>query len=175
MLFPSLFQVKRVEVIRGPGSTLWGADAAMGIINIIPYSASDLLDSQRDSSVSMNVDVDVLGHSRTFNMVGASRFNEDIDGLFSATMGDADPIWNNIYSIGSTGATLNDRQMDAYMNYKSSYELYGSLKRNDLKLSARMFHFENFDTVETSNHLPAFPNVSAASGKNTNNWYVRAD
>ncbi|MDZ7868644.1 MAG: TonB-dependent receptor plug domain-containing protein [Rheinheimera sp.] len=39
-LFPNLAQVVRIEVIRGPGSTLWGADAAMGIINVITRTAA---------------------------------------------------------------------------------------------------------------------------------------
>lgn len=33
--------IKRIEVIRGPGGTLWGANAVNGIINIITKSASE--------------------------------------------------------------------------------------------------------------------------------------
>jgi len=33
--------VERIEVIRGPGATLWGANAVNGVINIITKSASD--------------------------------------------------------------------------------------------------------------------------------------
>jgi iron complex outermembrane receptor protein len=36
-----LANVERIEIIRGPGSSLWGANAVNGVINIITYSAKD--------------------------------------------------------------------------------------------------------------------------------------
>lgn len=38
----SLERVKRIEIIRGPGSVLWGPDAYAAIVNIVPLSARDL-------------------------------------------------------------------------------------------------------------------------------------
>lgn len=36
-----MYNVKRVEIIRGPGSALFGADAFVGVINIVTYTAED--------------------------------------------------------------------------------------------------------------------------------------
>ena len=36
-----LEDVERIEVIRGPGPTLWGANAVNGVINVITKSAAD--------------------------------------------------------------------------------------------------------------------------------------
>lgn len=36
-----LANIERIEVIRGPGGSLWGANAVNGVINIITYSAKD--------------------------------------------------------------------------------------------------------------------------------------
>jgi iron complex outermembrane recepter protein len=42
MQFPPLYLVKQIEVIRGPGGSMWGANAVNGVINIITKSADDL-------------------------------------------------------------------------------------------------------------------------------------
>ncbi len=42
----SLKGVKRVEIIRGPGSVLWGADALAGIVNIVPMTGLDINGSE---------------------------------------------------------------------------------------------------------------------------------
>jgi iron complex outermembrane receptor protein len=33
--------IERIEVIRGPGATLWGANAVNGVINVITRRATD--------------------------------------------------------------------------------------------------------------------------------------
>ena len=37
----SMASVKRIEIIRGPGSVLWGPDAFGGIVNVVPLSGKD--------------------------------------------------------------------------------------------------------------------------------------
>ncbi|MBF0224782.1 MAG: TonB-dependent receptor [Desulfobacterales bacterium] len=37
-----LSSIKRVEIIRGPGSVLWGPDAFAGIVNVVPLSGKDI-------------------------------------------------------------------------------------------------------------------------------------
>lgn len=38
----SLASVKRIEILRGPGSVLWGPDAFAGIVNVVPMTGKDL-------------------------------------------------------------------------------------------------------------------------------------
>ena len=38
----SLASVRRIEIIRGPGSVLWGPDAFAGIVNVVPMTGKDL-------------------------------------------------------------------------------------------------------------------------------------
>jgi outer membrane receptor protein involved in Fe transport len=38
----SLVSVKRIEIIRGPGSVLWGPDAFAGIVNVVPLNGKDI-------------------------------------------------------------------------------------------------------------------------------------
>jgi|GEM_PF-3746802 len=38
-----LYDIERIEVVRGPGATLWGANAVNGVINIITRNSADTL------------------------------------------------------------------------------------------------------------------------------------
>ena len=38
----SLAPIKRIEILRGPGSVLWGPDAFAGIVNLVPLTGKDL-------------------------------------------------------------------------------------------------------------------------------------
>jgi outer membrane receptor protein involved in Fe transport len=49
----SLFEVKRIEIILGPASSLYGADAFAGIINIITKSGADLQGGKITASYGM--------------------------------------------------------------------------------------------------------------------------
>ncbi|CAN2039437.1 iron complex outermembrane recepter protein [Candidatus Magnetomoraceae bacterium gMMP-15] len=61
--------IERIEVIRGPGSTLWGANAVNGIINIITKSAKETQGTLINSIGSKDY---VSGNVRYGNKIGDS-------------------------------------------------------------------------------------------------------
>jgi len=51
---PSLENVERIEIIRGPGASIWGANAVNGIINIISKHASQTMGARAEAGMGEN-------------------------------------------------------------------------------------------------------------------------
>ncbi|MBL7964405.1 MAG: TonB-dependent receptor [Flavobacteriales bacterium] len=82
----SLDNVERVEVLLGPSSTLHGAYASMGVVNIVTRTASD----REDARATIRSGVTALGHTRTSASVsGAHRLSrtQEISYLFNRVQG----------------------------------------------------------------------------------------
>ncbi|MFQ5864230.1 MAG: TonB-dependent receptor plug domain-containing protein [bacterium] len=67
-----LEDVERIEVIRGPGATLWGANAVNGIINIIAKKAQDTQGGL--VSVGAGSELRSFGHFRYGGNIGESSY-----------------------------------------------------------------------------------------------------
>lgn len=173
-LFPSLSQVKRIEVIRGPGSTLWGSDAAMGMINIISKTGDDLLGG-REHAVQLSADYEFQNGREIANALAARRLPQEGALMLSFTHAASRADWTDIYRAGSAGPELKDRQMAPYFSYDPSYELHAIASWREVRLTGRLFHFEHYDTVGTSNQIQGYPGLSRASEKDSHNGFLRLD
>jgi len=74
----SLAPVKRIEIIRGPGSVLWGPDAFAGIVNVVPMTGKDL------NGVATGADYSAPGDARGA-YVNAGHDGGAWDGFISLT------------------------------------------------------------------------------------------
>jgi hemoglobin/transferrin/lactoferrin receptor protein len=76
-----LTNVKQIEVIRGPGSSLYGSNAFSGVINVIRRNPSDLMKENRDYGVDARF---LGGQNNTYRLqtTGAGRLG-DVEGLIN--------------------------------------------------------------------------------------------
>lgn len=105
--------IARVEVIRGPGSAVYGADAFAGVINVITKSADDINGSTVSATVgSFNTKLASILHGKKHGNVDVafsmqySGTDGDDERVLDA---DAQTFWDNLFS---TGASLAPGPLD---------------------------------------------------------------
>jgi len=144
---PILYMVERIEVIKGPGSTLWGSDATFGIINIITKNGEDI------NGVHASTEFSTRDKLAVTNVLYGNKLESgEGDYFYSLTVTDSDgAAWksgegNSIYSWGAERDTLNTgiepggdgtnyvRQLDL----NPSFEMYGKVRTGDTTFKARM-------------------------------------
>ncbi len=85
-----LQDIERIEVIRGPGGTLWGSNSISGIVNIITKQSIDTQDIRLNASVGTFDIRGEVGIGRQFNdevgarIYGSYRRTEGLDSRFGS-------------------------------------------------------------------------------------------
>lgn len=116
-----LEDLDRIEVIRGPGASLWGANAVNGVVNVLSKSARDtqglLIASQGGTEDQPEIAARYGGQisSNAYYRVWGKYFNRD--GLVTSTGADAGDSWKSIQ-----GGT----RMDWEPSDESRFTLQGS-------------------------------------------------
>ncbi len=142
--------IQKIEVIRGPQSSLYGSDAMSGVINIITKSASKKkslnIFSERGDFVTQNNGVSIGLKKNRFNfMIGLSDYNTDGE---------------NISRIGNE----KDGYRNKNVNLKSGFKINKKLKTSfSARHSDGMNEYDsdnNFDgLVEDQDNIAKFENT----------------
>ncbi len=102
--FPLLAKVKRVEIVRGPGSTLWGSDASMAVINIITKDGNSVDDEQSASGkVELAYDYEARHKRNVLDLTYGKSYGADRDFLLTANYSDSDAPWTDGHIAGPSG------------------------------------------------------------------------
>ncbi len=142
-LLPFLYQVKQIEIIRGPGSTLWGGDAAFGIINIITYSGAELADLV-EHTLRANVDYEFDMNRKIYNLVYGTQFDEG-DLMVSTSYTKATGNNLNFYNLNFDGVVdVNDTLMVKHDQHRPSYEVQAKGRWRDFTLNTRLFEHKGY-------------------------------
>lgn len=133
--FP-LERIERVEVVRGPGSALYGENAFMGVINIITREGDNELAVQPGSHDRIHLHG--LGHQdwNGWQLDGFARAEQDngddykVPGTFTASRVDiSDPIRN--LDLGATLATEATRISTTVTRREAEDFYYGEINSDD--------------------------------------------
>ena len=144
----SLDNVKRIEIIRGPGSVLWGTDAFAGIVNIVPFTGKDI----QGGTLSVRAGSD----HRTMGFANAGHRGKNWDAYLSA-YGAMNRYHSedylNVFKAGEGEYLLEEAGID-----DSEYlEAAGNFSFNDvLFISGRYSDFSRNYTFEDLNGLSWF-------------------
>ncbi len=137
-LFPLISHVKRIEIIRGPGSTMWGGDAAMGVIHIITKDGKDI------NGFQVNVDAATEDRYQFVNVQYGDHKDDDHDVMLSFTFAEADGYPKEGSSFGFypyPPEELDDpdlaRKSGPLGRLEDSWELYAKAKQGEYTLTAR--------------------------------------
>ncbi|HEV3197438.1 MAG TPA: TonB-dependent receptor plug domain-containing protein, partial [Bryobacteraceae bacterium] len=140
-----LEDIDRIEVVRGPGATLWGANAVNGVVNIITKSA-----------------VDTQGSLVT---AGAGSEGQVLGGLrFGGALGDSGHY--RIFSKYSDGNDVSVGQMNLY----GTRSLHGGFRadwtlssRDSLTVEGDLFHASSGEALNIFQLTPPFGNVARSA------------
>ena len=90
-IIPNLGKVKQIEILRTPGSTLWGADAAGGIVNVITYDGKDIDNSgNKFGSFKVTADYELENRRHFQELVYGKNLGENSDLMFSINRSESD-------------------------------------------------------------------------------------
>ncbi|MCC2639470.1 MAG: TonB-dependent receptor [Moraxellaceae bacterium] len=172
--------VARIEIIRGPGSALYGADAFAGVINIITKQAQDIDGTQYGVRVGSFQQRDgwllqggEIGPVQAAFYLGLGR-SEGQDGVIEA---DAQTAFDQLYGTNASLApgqvNVGNQSLDARadLSYRE-WRLRAGFQRRELEMGAGLG--EALDPYSSTLELRSSFDISYENPQWTDNWNVSA-
>ena len=142
-LLPALDKVKQVEILRGPGSTLWGSDGAMAVINVITKDGSDV------NGLQVSVDAASNDGQHTANILYGKDYGDKKSVMVSFTLSAENGFpygtGATTYRGGYEGAGYKPEITAPLDEMANSYEFHTKIKMDNITISAHASNVYNTD------------------------------
>jgi len=148
----SLAPVKKIEIVRGPSSVLWGPDAFGGVVNVVPLTGGDI-DGLETGLMGGAGDVEKGGFY--LNMGKKMPYWDGFLSLSGSRIDEDDHKANLVHFFGNNGnrpVPPDDRLGSASIGQSHFVEAYGKLAYRDwLTISGRFSDNEKPYSIEGPN------------------------
>jgi len=127
-----LDQVKRIEIIRGPGSAIYGGTAEFGVINIITKSGEDI------NGASVGATYGQMRQSANLSL--GKKFNEDLEFSLSGYLGQGNRSNGTYSDVYGTSYNMTDSAELKPLNISLGFKYRGlqlRIIRNEHNLTTR--------------------------------------
>ncbi|MBI9033071.1 MAG: TonB-dependent receptor plug domain-containing protein [Bacteroidales bacterium] len=161
-----LSAIKRIEVIRGPGSALYGANAFLGVINIITKEGCDDKQTQIKSFAESGKYIKGIG----LEVSSGGQINANLSYFFAASWADIDRSGTEVVNIPNYNVyDDSDYSMD---EISRPYSLFGKLNYKN-NIHSLTFDF-NYQHLDASAEFQDWAILTHQNRFNLENYYIRS-
>jgi outer membrane receptor for ferrienterochelin and colicins len=152
--YPDLSTIEQIEIVRGPGSVLYGNNAMFAVINLIPKSGADI------SALNINAEFGSW-QNKKITMSYGKEFKNGLDLLFSANAGGIKG--DNLY-YPEFNSDSNNRGIAQNLDGERYFGLYSNIVKNDFRLSA--YYTSRRKDIPTASYGTVFNKLSYSNDAN---------
>ena len=139
LAWPTLNNVKQIEVIRSPGSTLWGSDAVLGVINVITYTGAEIDEGEnKKGTINVFVDYEMESNLDIETLQYGKKFNNRSSLITSFTHWKRKTPYTTVHTLGETGPIIREGWYNANLRANHSYDIYARYLFSDWELRGRL-------------------------------------
>jgi outer membrane receptor protein involved in Fe transport len=142
---PNMDMVERIEIVKGPGSTLYGSNASLGIINVITKSG-EKVDGLRPSVSYSTRDNQIVSNMLYGNKTDNGEYMMSLTYTKSDGFGDSGGGYNNVYQWwdGNKNLSYDNYNLSGdqgrngnLLTTKPSWDMYAKLKSGDISFRTK--------------------------------------
>jgi len=178
-------EIKRVEIVRGPGSALYGANAFVAVINIITKESKDINGTILTSTVGSNDTqkiniqtgrkVGTVNYALNLNFFNTDGFREVVQTDAVGSTGETDD-WNRRFDLGFNLRVSNFSLQGKYLKRKAgSYAGFFNALNDESKQEYTEYFLELGYSQELSDNFTVSSKISHDHFEANNFWELLSE